>query len=93
MSAPEPINQFDIWGCPLCGRESEGGKQTKTCERIRDNAGRYEAAAELLRALKNTVAALDHWFPRWGDPLGAQSGMMNDARAAIAKAEAEGVSL
>jgi hypothetical protein len=43
--------------------------------------------AELLEQLKQTVDALAHWFPRWGDPGGASSQMMINARAQVAKAE------
>ena len=43
--------------------------------------------AKLLEQLKQTVDALTHWFPRWGDPEGANSQMMANARSAIAKAE------
>jgi len=43
--------------------------------------------AELLKQLKQTVDALTHWFPRWGDPGGAGSTMMINARNVIAKAE------
>jgi len=43
--------------------------------------------AELLTQLQQTVDALAHWFPRWGDPGGANSQMMIDARAQVAKAE------
>ena len=43
--------------------------------------------AELLKQLKQTVDALAHWFPRWGDPEGADSQMMINARAQVAKAE------
>lgn len=46
-----------------------------------------EAGPELLDNLKKTVASLEYWFPRWGDPEGANSQMMQDARAIIAKAE------
>ncbi|MBC8492397.1 MAG: hypothetical protein H8D43_01325, partial [Chloroflexi bacterium] len=40
--------------------------------------------AELLEQLKQTVDALAHWFPRWGDPEGAHSQMMINARAQVA---------
>lgn len=43
--------------------------------------------AELLEQLKQTVDALEYWFPRWGDPEGANSQMMINARNTIAKAE------
>jgi uncharacterized protein YdiU (UPF0061 family) len=43
--------------------------------------------ADLLEQLKQTVDALAHWFPRWGDPEGANSQMMINARNMIAKAE------
>jgi hypothetical protein len=43
--------------------------------------------ADLLEQLKQTVDALAHWFPRWGDPGGASSQMMINARNMIAKAE------
>lgn len=43
--------------------------------------------AELLEQLKQTVDALAHWFPHWGDPKGANSQMMIDARGTIAAAE------
>ncbi|MBC8264189.1 MAG: hypothetical protein H8E47_08720 [Anaerolineales bacterium] len=43
--------------------------------------------ADLLEQLKQTVGALAHWFPRWGDPEGANSQMMINARNMIAKAE------
>jgi len=42
---------------------------------------------ELLTQLKQTVDSLAHWFPRWGDPEGANSQMMINARAQVAKAE------
>ena len=42
---------------------------------------------ELLTQLKQTVEALAHWFPRWGDPEGASSTMMINARNVITKAE------
>ena len=50
------------------------------------NARLIAAAPELLESLTQTVASLEYWFPRWGDPGGANSAMMNVARAAIAKA-------
>ena len=43
--------------------------------------------ADLLEQLNQTVDALAHWFPRWGDPGGANSQMMINARNMIAKAE------
>jgi len=43
--------------------------------------------ADLLEQLKQTVDALAYWFPRWGDPAGANSQMMINARAQVAKAE------
>jgi hypothetical protein len=43
--------------------------------------------ADLLEQLKQTVDALVYWFPRWGDPGGANSQMMINARNVIAKAE------
>ena len=43
--------------------------------------------ADLLEQLKQTVDALAHWLPRWGDPEGASSQMMINARAQVAKAE------
>ena len=43
--------------------------------------------ADLLENLKQTVDSLAHWFPRWGDPGGASSQMMINARAQVAKAE------
>ena len=43
--------------------------------------------AEQLEQLKQTVDSLAHWFPRWGDPGGASSQMMINARNMIAKAE------
>jgi len=44
--------------------------------------------ARLLENLRQTVDALSYWFPRWGDPKGANSQMMINARCAIAEAEA-----
>jgi len=44
--------------------------------------------ARLLENLRQTVDALSYWFPRWGDPKGANSQMMINARCAIAHAEA-----
>ena|SRR3990172_5030365 len=44
------------------------------------------AAPDLLAALEQTVTALEHWFPRYGDPQATNSPMMKQARAAIAKA-------
>ena len=43
--------------------------------------------ADLLEQLKQTVDALAYWFPRWGDPEGANSRMMINALNMIAKAE------
>ena len=43
--------------------------------------------ADLLEQLKQTADALAYWFPRWGDPEGANSQMMINARNMIAKAE------
>jgi len=43
--------------------------------------------AELLDNLKQTADSLAHWFPRWGDPEGASSTMMINARNMITKAE------
>jgi hypothetical protein len=43
--------------------------------------------ADLLEQLKQTVDALAYWFPRWGDPEGASSQMMINARNMITKAE------
>jgi hypothetical protein len=43
--------------------------------------------AELLGQLEQTVDSLAHWFPHWGDPEGANSTMMINARAQVAKAE------
>jgi len=44
--------------------------------------------ADLLEQLQQTVDALAHWFSRWGDPEGASSQMMVNARNMIARAEA-----
>jgi hypothetical protein len=46
-----------------------------------------DLVADLLEQLKQTVDALVYWFPRWGDPGGANSQMMINARNVIAKAE------
>ena len=46
-----------------------------------------KAAPDLLENLKQTVSSLEYWFPRYGDPEGANSQMMKNARAAIAAAE------
>ncbi|MBC8263947.1 MAG: hypothetical protein H8E47_07460 [Anaerolineales bacterium] len=43
--------------------------------------------ADLLEQLKQTVDSLAHWFPRRGDPEGADSQMMINARNMIAKAK------
>jgi hypothetical protein len=43
--------------------------------------------ADLLGQLQQTVDALAYWFPRWGDPEGANSQMMTGARSMIAKAK------
>lgn len=48
-----------------------------------------EAGPELLEKLKQTVTALEYWFPRWGDPEGANSQMMKNARALISRLESE----
>lgn len=48
-----------------------------------------KAAPDLLAALTATVQALEYWFPRYGDPEGANSLMMQQARAAIAQAEGD----
>ena len=50
------------------------------------NAQLIAAAPELLASLEDTVQALEYWFERNGDPAGADSQMMQNARAAIAKA-------
>ena len=44
-----------------------------------------DCIADLLEQLKQTVDALTYWFPRWGDPEGARSQMMTDARVVVAK--------
>jgi hypothetical protein len=54
------------------------------------NARLIAAAPELMAALIQAVDALEFWFPRWGDPGGTASEMMNQARAAIAKATGRG---
>jgi len=41
---------------------------------------------ELLESLKQTVTSLEYWFLSWGDPLGANSKIMQNARAVIQKA-------
>ena len=43
------------------------------------------AAPELYESLEQTVASLEHWFVRHGDPEGVNSLMMKKARAALAK--------
>ena len=50
------------------------------------NARLMAAAPELLESLQQTIASLEHWFVRHGDPEGVNSLMMKKARAAIAKA-------
>lgn len=50
------------------------------------NARLMAAAPDLLESLQQTVASLEHWFVRHGDPEGVNSLMMKKARAAIAKA-------
>ena len=40
---------------------------------------------ELVENLKQTVASLEHWFPRYGDPEGTNSQMMKNARAVLTK--------
>lgn len=51
------------------------------------NAHLIAAAPDLLEALRQTVDSLDYWFRRYGDPHGCESQMMQNARAAISKAE------
>jgi hypothetical protein len=53
----------------------------------RDLDEQADLIANLLEQLKQTVDALAHWFPCWGDPEGASSQMMINARAMTAKAE------
>ena len=45
---------------------------------------------QLLESLKQTVASLEYWFPRNGDPEGVNSQMMKNARQAIMEALAAG---
>jgi hypothetical protein len=65
---------FNLWG------------EDREAERLA-NARLITAAPDLMAALIQTVDALEFWFPRWGDPGGTASEMMNQARAAIAKAK------
>lgn len=53
------------------------------------NARLIAAAPDLLEALQRTVEALEYWLPRHGDPEGANSAMMVNARATIAKATSD----
>ena len=66
---------------------NRGGNFYVAVCRVEEDARLIAAAPELLEALKNTIQSLEYWFPRRGDPQGANSEMMNKARAAIAKAE------
>src|SRR5436309_8297450 len=58
---------------------------------VEANARLIAAAPDMLAVLETTVAALEYWFPRWRDPAGPTSAMMNQARAAIARAKGEEV--
>ena len=40
-------------------------------------------------SLKDCIESLDYWFKRYGDPEGSNSLMMQQARAALAKLEAQ----
>jgi len=51
------------------------------------NAALIAESPNLLEQLKQTVASLEYWFPRYGDTEGANSQMMKNARAAIAAVE------
>ena len=51
------------------------------------NACLIAQSPNLLKSLKQTVESLEYWFKRYGDPEGANSEMMKQAREAISKAE------
>jgi hypothetical protein len=63
------------------------GYDTLVSEVDRDFDEQADLIAELLEQLKQAVDSLAHWFPRRGDPGGANSQMMINARNMIAKAE------
>lgn len=52
------------------------------------NARLIAAAPELLEQLKQLAASYAHWMPRYGDPEAVNSQLMQNVRAAIAKATA-----
>jgi hypothetical protein len=79
---PGPWKHDEMWGLIKYGR-------TEICALHSGNAANARliaAAPELLEALNQTVSSLEYWFKRNGDPEGANSLMMQNARAAIAKA-------
>ena len=49
----------------------------------------HAAAPAMLESLKALVAAAEYWFPRWGDPEGANSRIMQAARLLITQAAGE----
>ena len=81
---PWKAEKFCVWG----GDKYVAATQTGILEEEQQaNAALIAAAPELLENLKRCVDSLEHWFWRYGDPEGANSQMMKNARAAIAKAE------
>lgn len=66
------------------GKRSEAALTEKTVELQR----MLQSHGAVVESLAQTIDSLEHWFPRWGDPDGANSQMMKDARAALASARA-----
>lgn len=91
--APWVISRSGATNPKPCGIRSVGVATGMIChlptahEDIEANASLIAMAPELLESLRQCVASLEHWFPRWGDPEGANSQMMKNARRVILKAE------
>jgi hypothetical protein len=76
--------------------ENEGNEHGAVCEvyGIRDgtvaaaNAQLIAAAPELLEQLTQLADSYAYWLPRYGDPEAVNSQLMQNVRAAIAKATA-----
>lgn len=66
------------------GRRSEAALAEKTVELQR----MLQSHGAVVESLAQTIDSLEHWFPRWGDPDGANSQMMKNARAALTSARA-----